>query len=36
MLEQFEAALPGGVALFRDQDGDGELDAKPMQLAASE
>jgi hypothetical protein len=33
LLEAFEAALPGGVALFRDGDGDGELDAKAIQLA---
>jgi hypothetical protein len=36
LLAQFEAALPGGVALFRDHDGDGVLDSKPEQLAVTE
>lgn len=34
LLMQFEAALPAGVVLFRDRDGDGELDADPEQIAA--
>jgi hypothetical protein len=36
LLDQFEAALPKGIALFRDHDGDGELDDDAMKLAASE
>jgi hypothetical protein len=35
LLEQFEAALPSGIALFRDHDGDGKLDAD-MKLAVTE
>lgn len=35
LLEQFEAALPAGVALFRDRDADGELDPDPEQLAVT-
>jgi hypothetical protein len=35
LLEQFEAALPEGIALFRDHDGDGKLDDKAMQIATA-
>lgn len=33
LLDQFEAAVPGGVTLFRDHDSDGELDSDPEPLA---
>jgi hypothetical protein len=36
LLEQFEAALPRGIALFRDHDGNGVLDSKPEQLAVTQ
>lgn len=36
LLEQFEAALPSGVALFRDHDENGELDSEPEQLAVTQ
>jgi hypothetical protein len=35
LLEQFEAALPSGVALFRDHDNNGEMDIAPEQLAVT-
>lgn len=36
LLAQFEAQLALGVALYRDADGDGKLDANPVRLAHSE
>jgi len=36
LLAQFERNLAAGVALYRDQDGDGELDATPVRLAHGE
>jgi hypothetical protein len=33
LLSAFEQRLPGGVALFRDSDGDGMLDHDPVELA---
>lgn len=35
LLAPFEAALARGVALYRDEDGDGRLDAAPVRLAHS-
>ena len=35
LLEQFEAALPSGVALFRDHDDNGEMDSDPEELAVT-
>jgi len=35
LLGQFEAALPTGVALFRDHDDNGEMDSDPEQLAVT-
>jgi hypothetical protein len=35
LLEQFEAALPTGVALFRDHDDNGEMDSDPEELAVT-
>lgn len=36
LLAQFERNLAGGVALYRDEDGDGKLDATPVRLAHGE
>ena len=36
LLAEFEARLASGVALYRDADGDGRLDAQPERLAHSE
>jgi hypothetical protein len=36
LLAQFEANLAQGVALYRDADGDGKLDANPVRLAHAE
>ena len=36
LLRQFEGNLARGVALYRDQDGDGQLDAAPERLAHGE
>ncbi|HKO51227.1 MAG TPA: hypothetical protein VJV79_26140 [Polyangiaceae bacterium] len=36
LLAQFERNLAGGVALYRDDDGDGKLDAVPVRLAHAE
>ncbi|MEO8900341.1 MAG: hypothetical protein ABI627_02355 [Polyangiaceae bacterium] len=36
LLAQFERNLPGGIALYRDEDGDGKLDVNPVRLAHGE
>lgn len=36
LLAQFERNLAGGVALYRDADGDGQLDESPVRLAHGE
>jgi len=36
LLAQFEAALPSGVALFRDHDENGEMDSDPEELAVTQ
>jgi hypothetical protein len=36
LLAQFEANLPRGVALYRDENGDGKLDELPVRLAHGE
>lgn len=35
LLQQFEAVLPRGVALFRDHDNNGEMDSDPEELAVT-
>jgi len=36
LLAQFEGQLARGIALYRDEDGDGQLDAQPERLAHGE